>query len=48
MRKYNPKDVKGTEDVYLKLRPWIEGHPNLAIYNDDGRCRSARSAARTT
>jgi hypothetical protein len=35
MRKYNPIDVKGTEDVYLRLRPWIEGHPNLAVYNDD-------------
>lgn len=30
MRKYNPTDVLATEKVYLKLRPWIEGHPNIA------------------
>jgi hypothetical protein len=46
MRKYNPKDVKGTEKVYLKLRPWIAQHPNVAIYTATARC-AARSAART-
>jgi predicted RNA-binding Zn-ribbon protein involved in translation (DUF1610 family) len=35
MRKYNPTDVLATEQVYLRLRPWIEGHPNLANYNAD-------------
>lgn len=35
MRKYNPRDVIATEQVYLRLRPWIEGHPNVAAYNDD-------------
>jgi hypothetical protein len=35
MRKYNPIDVRSTKDVYLRLRPWIEGHPNVAAYNDD-------------
>jgi hypothetical protein len=39
MRKYNPKDVKGTEKVYLKLRPWIAQHPNVAIYTADGKVR---------
>jgi predicted RNA-binding Zn-ribbon protein involved in translation (DUF1610 family) len=32
MRRYNPIDVLATEKVYLKLRPWIEGHPNIANY----------------
>lgn len=32
MRKYNPQDVIATEQVYLKLRPWIEGHPNLGNF----------------
>lgn len=35
MRKYNPRDVVATEQVYMKLRPWIEGHPNVAIYDHE-------------
>lgn len=35
MKKYNNIDVIATEDVYLKLRPYIIGHPNLAAYNED-------------
>lgn len=35
MEKYNKVDVLSMEQVYLKIRPWIEGHPNLAIYGDD-------------
>lgn len=34
MRKYNPRDVIATEKLYLKLRPWIKGHPNVGNYND--------------
>jgi hypothetical protein len=33
MRKYNPQDVVSTEKVYMKLRPWIEQHPNLGTYS---------------
>lgn len=29
MKKYNKRDVLLLEDVYLKLRPWMQGHPNL-------------------
>ena len=32
MRKYNEKDVTILEEVYLKLRPWINSHPNVAMY----------------
>ena len=35
MKKYNNIDVVATEQVYLKLRPYIIGHPNVATYNDD-------------
>jgi hypothetical protein len=35
MRKYNPRDVVATEDVYMRLRPYMIGHPNVAAYNDD-------------
>lgn len=35
MRKYNDRDIVSTEGVYLKLRPYMIGHPNVAAYNDD-------------
>ena len=35
MRKYNPQDVIETEAVYLKLRPYMVGHPNVAAYDAD-------------
>jgi len=34
MRRYNIRDVVALEPVYLKLRPWAEGHPNVAVYFD--------------
>lgn len=35
MEKYNKADVLATEALYLKLRPWIEGHPNVATYGSE-------------
>jgi len=32
MKKYNIEDVRGLEEIYLKLRPWSSVHPNLAVY----------------
>jgi len=37
MRKYNIDDVLALEEIYLKLRPWIEGHPNVGNYMDTTR-----------
>lgn len=37
MEKYNKRDVRVTEKVYLKVRPWIDQHPNLGVYNDGER-----------
>jgi len=31
MRKYNLIDVQVLEQVYLRLRPWIEVHPNVNV-----------------
>lgn len=31
---YCQQDVKILEDVYLRLRPYVKAHPNLAVYND--------------
>lgn len=40
MELYNQRDVSLLEEVYLKLRPWIKGHPNLnlLIEGDEPRC----------
>jgi len=32
MELYNRHDVEVLEEVYLKIRPWIKGHPNLGLY----------------
>lgn len=32
METYNRHDVEVLEEVYLKMRPWIKGHPNLGLY----------------
>ena len=37
MEKYNKQDVKLLEKLYLKLLPWIQKHPNHALYTDDTR-----------
>lgn len=47
MKKYNDIDIVATEGVYLKLRPYMIGHPNVAAYNDDvtpqcPKCGSAK------
>lgn len=34
MAKYNKVDVVATEKLYLNLRPWIAGHPNVAAYSE--------------
>ncbi len=35
MELYNRQDIKVLEDVYLRMRPYIKGHPNLDLYVDD-------------
>ena len=40
MRLYNIDDILSLEGTYLSLRPWADGHPNLAaFYPDDGQTR---------
>jgi DNA polymerase elongation subunit (family B) len=38
MKKYNAHDVVLTEKVYLKLRPFMKSHPNVAIFDEKGEC----------
>lgn len=39
MKKYNGQDIRSTEELYLVLRPWIIGHPNVAAFYDDDLLR---------
>ncbi len=45
MRLYNAQDVVSDEQVYLRIRPWIENHPNLVTYTDSdvARCPKCTS-----
>jgi hypothetical protein len=42
MKKYNCIDVPATEELYLKLRPYMIGHPNVAAYYNDDKTRCPR------
>ncbi len=46
MRKYNNIDVLAAEAVYLRLRPYIIGHPNLSNFSDEAipQCPNCGSA----
>lgn len=34
MQRYNIADVIATEELYLKLRPWITNHPNVSAFTN--------------
>lgn len=38
MKRYNIQDTRLTEEVYLKLRPWITNHPNIGVFEGDHCC----------
>jgi DNA polymerase elongation subunit (family B) len=35
MEEYNRQDVVLLEEMYTVLRPWIPGHPNVVLYDQD-------------
>lgn len=37
MKRYNIRDIQSTEQVYLKMRAWIENHPNVGVYDPSER-----------
>lgn len=42
MQRYNVRDITACEKVYLRLRPWVNDHPNVNVYHDDNdvvRCK---------
>lgn len=34
MRRYNERDVKITESLYNRLRPWIKNHPHMGLWQE--------------
>lgn len=36
MKKYNIQDITILESLYNKLKPWVLGHPNAALYTPTG------------
>lgn len=36
---YNKGDIIASEELYLRLRPWMQGHPHVGLYGlDDSDC----------
>jgi len=44
MEKYNRQDVALLQTLYLKLRPWIQSHPNVGNIIDESVCPTCGSA----
>jgi hypothetical protein len=38
MRRYNAHDVRLLHDIYLEFLPWINNHPNHALYTGKNGC----------
>src|SRR6185437_4075896 len=43
MRLYNENDTKILEALYIKVLPWIPGHPNLSVFAENKTCPSCGS-----
>ena len=42
MEEYNKGDIVALEELYLKLRPWMNSHPNIGLYVDGKGKKCAR------
>lgn len=45
MERYNREDVELLVDLYDAILPWIDRHPNVALYEGDGELRCTRCAS---
>ena len=47
MKRYNIGDVRLLAEIYMDMRPWVIGHPNVALSYEDGvrRCMVCGSSA---
>jgi DNA polymerase elongation subunit (family B) len=46
MEKYNKQDIRLLEGVYVRLLPWIVGHPNLSSMNAAECCPKCESTSK--
>ena len=46
MKRYNKQDVDLLEKIYLRLRPWMRNHPNLANNEACPKCQSTEFQSR--
>lgn len=37
MKEYNIQDVITLEQIYLRMRPWMPNHPNIAVFGEEER-----------
>jgi hypothetical protein len=37
LRVYNIKDVEITEQLYLRMRPWMSNHPNMPVFDEENK-----------
>jgi DNA polymerase elongation subunit (family B) len=44
MLQYNKHDVRLLEQLYIKLLPWIDSHPNMTVFTDRAKCAKCGSA----
>lgn len=35
MAAYNKRDVRALEELYFRILPWIQPHPNVGLYDED-------------
>lgn len=43
MKAYNAQDARLTEQLYLKLRPFMKNHPNVTLYSEREACTKCDS-----
>lgn len=51
MKHYNLQDIHSTEEIYLKMRPYIRQHPNWGVFSESSeiicpKCGSEKSQRR--
>lgn len=45
MAEYNVQDVLTLEEVYLRMRPYIRNHPNVAVLEEDKKLRCPKCSS---
>lgn len=43
LKLYNIQDIVSLEKLYIRLLPWIQGHPNMGVYSEVACCPNCGS-----